>query len=260
MTESVNTQQQTSFKVLLIGDSCTDRYNIGSVDRISPEAPVPVLKIVDTYDVPGMASNVNLNLINLNIFADFVTNTDPITKTRFIDERSGQHLLRVDDEPKVSDWNGDTPKPLYEYDAIIISDYNKGFLSYMSILSLIKGSECPIFIDTKKPDLNMFNMPDTYVKINEMEFNNSSSRHENLIVTLGSRGAMYNGEVYSTKKVEVMDVCGCGDTFMAALAAQFLFTKNIEKSIMFANIAAGITVQHRGNYAPTYDEIRNAGY
>jgi len=260
MTESVNTQQQTSFKVLLIGDSCTDRYNIGSVDRISPEAPVPVLKIVDTYDVPGMASNVNLNLINLNIFADFVTNTDPITKTRFIDERSGQHLLRVDDEPKVSDWNGDTPKPLYEYDAIIISDYNKGFLSYMSILSLIKGSECPIFIDTKKPDLNMFNMPDTYVKINEMEFNNSSSRHENLIVTLGSRGAMYNGEVYSTKKVEVMDVCGCGDTFMAALAAQFLFTKNIEKSIMFANIAAGITVQHRGNYAPTYDEIRHAGY
>ena len=41
------------------------------MDRISPEAPVPVLKIVDTYDVPGMASNVNLNLINLNISADF---------------------------------------------------------------------------------------------------------------------------------------------------------------------------------------------
>jgi len=260
MTESVNTQQQTSFKVLLIGDSCTDRYNIGSVDRISPEAPVPVLKIVNTYDVPGMAANVKLNLINLNIEPDFVTNTDIITKTRFIDERSGQHLLRVDNEQKVTVWDGKTPRPVYDYDAIVVSDYNKGFLSYMSILSLIKGSECPIFIDTKKTDLNMFNMPDTYVKINEMEFNNSSSRHDNLIVTLGSKGAMYNGEVYPTKKVEVMDVCGCGDTFLAALVAQYLFTKDIEKSILFANIAAGITVQHRGNYAPTYDEIRNAGY
>ena len=255
MTELKNTLAHESLKVLLIGDSCTDRYNIGSVDRISPEAPVPVLKIVNTYDVPGMAANVNLNLINLNISADFVTNTDPITKTRFIDERSGQHLLRVDDEPKVTDWDGNTPRPLYNYDAIIVSDYNKGFLSYMSILNLIKGSECPVFIDTKKPDLNMFNMPDTYVKINEMEFNNSSSKHDNLIVTLGSRGAMYNGKVYPTEKVEVMDVCGCGDTFIAALVTQFLFTKDIEKSILVANIAAGITVQHRGNYAPTYKEI-----
>ena len=55
-----------------------------------------------------------------------------------------------------------------------------------------------------------------------------------------------------------MDVCGCGDTFLAALVAQYLLTKDIEKSILFANIAAGITVQHRGNYAPTHDEIKNA--
>ena len=260
MTELKNTLAHESLKVLLIGDSCTDRYNIGSVDRISPEAPVPVLKIVNTYDVPGRAANVRLNLINLNIEPDFVTNNDLITKTRFIDVRSGQHLLRVDDEQRVTVWSGDTPFPLYNYDAIVVSDYNKGFLSYMSILDLIKGSECPIFIDTKKPDLNMFNMPDTYIKINEMEFNNSNSKHDNLIVTLGSRGAMYNGDVYTTKKVEVMDVCGCGDTFLAALVTQYLFTKDIEKSIIFANIAAGITVQHRGNYAPTYDEIRNAGY
>ena len=260
MTESMTTQQQTSFNVLLIGDSCTDRYNIGSVDRISPEAPVPVLKIVDTYDVPGMAANVNLNLINLNIFADFVTNTDPIIKTRFIDERSGQHLLRVDDEPPVTVWNGESPKPIDEYDVIIVSDYNKGFLSYVQIHQLIKFSQCPVFIDTKKHDLSIFNMPDVYVKINEMESTRATSNHDNLIVTLGSKGAMYNGEVFPTKKVEVMDVCGCGDTFLAALVAQFLFTKDIEKSILFANIAAGITVQHRGNYAPTYDEIRNAGY
>ena len=47
---------------------------------------------------------------------------------------------------------------------------------------------------------------------------------------------------------------------MAALVAQYLFTKDIEKAIIFANTAAGITVQHRGNYAPSYNEIRDAGY
>ena len=260
MKSSQNTQQPNSFNVLLIGDSCTDRYNIGTVDRISPEAPVPVLKIIDTYDLPGMAANVNLNLINLNIYADFVTNDSPVTKTRFIDERSGQHLLRVDDEPTVPRWSGHCPENIDSYDAIIVSDYNKGFLDYDQIHFLIKGSSCPVFIDTKKQDLSMFNMPDVFVKVNELEFKNSTSKHDNLIVTLGSRGAMYNDQIYTTKKVEVMDVCGCGDTFMAALVTQYLFTKDIEKAIIFANVAAGITVQHRGNYAPTYDEIRRAGY
>ena len=260
MNLSQTTQQQNSFNVLLIGDSCIDKYNIGIVDRISPEAPVPVLKIVNTYELPGMAANVNLNLINLNINADFVTNDSPVIKTRFIDERSGQHLLRVDDEPSVPRWNGNCPKSIDSYDAIIVSDYNKGFLSDDQIYSLIRNSECPVFIDTKKQDLNMFNMPNTFVKINELEYKNSTSKHDNLIVTLGGKGAMYNDQIYPTKKVEVMDVCGCGDTFLSALAAQYLFTKDIEKAIIFANIAAGITVQHRGNYAPSYDEIRRAGY
>jgi D-beta-D-heptose 7-phosphate kinase/D-beta-D-heptose 1-phosphate adenosyltransferase len=260
MKSSQDTQQQTSFNVLLIGDSCTDKYNIGTVDRISPEAPVPVLKIINTYDLPGMAANVNLNLINLNIDADFVTNDSPVTKTRYIDERSGQHLLRVDDEPTVPIWSGVTPSPIEEYDIIVISDYNKGFLSDGQIYQIIKNSECPIFIDTKKRDLSMFNQPNVFIKINESEYNNATSKHDNLIVTLGSRGAMYNDQIYPTKKVEVMDVCGCGDTFMAALVTQYLLTKDIEKAILFANVAAGITVQHRGNYAPSYNEIRNAGY
>jgi D-beta-D-heptose 7-phosphate kinase/D-beta-D-heptose 1-phosphate adenosyltransferase len=101
MTLTQNTQQQTSYNVLLIGDSCTDIYNIGIVDRLSPEAPVPVVKIVETFSLPGMSANVYRNLVSLNIEADFVHNETSITKTRFIDKRSGQHLLRVDDEENV---------------------------------------------------------------------------------------------------------------------------------------------------------------
>jgi D-beta-D-heptose 7-phosphate kinase/D-beta-D-heptose 1-phosphate adenosyltransferase len=255
----MDTQQQTSFSVLLIGDSCTDVYNIGTVDRLSPEAPVPVVKIVETFSLPGMSANVHRNLINLNIEADFVHNDTPITKTRFIDKRSGQHLLRVDDEDDVVQWSGKLPNSLNSYDAIVISDYDKGFLTYEHIESLIESS-IPVFIDTKKTDLERFQ--GAWVKVNELEYSRLRSECSGLIVTLGDRGAKvphYNLEC-PTKAVEVMDVCGCGDTFLASLTAQYLFTKDIEKAIIFANVAAGITVQHRGNYAPSYDEIRNAGY
>ena len=258
----MSTQQQTSSNVLLIGDSCTDRYNIGTVERISPEAPVPILKIVETYDVPGMAANVELNFRNLGIDVDFATNAMPIYKHRYIDKRSGQHLLRVDDEDNVVAWSGRIPNETY--DAVVISDYDKGFLTYENIEHVIKTYSCPIFIDTKKKDLSRFSADHVYVKINELEYKNRYSIPKNLIVTLGDQGAMlkrHNVEfVYETRPAEVMDVCGCGDTFLAALTAQFLFTKDIEKAILFANIAAGITVQHRGNYAPSYDEIRHAGY
>lgn len=264
MNLSKTIPQLNSFNVLLIGDSCIDRYNIGTVDRLSPEAPVPVLKVIETYDVKGMAANVNLNLINLNLYADFVTNNENIVKSRFIDKRSGQHLLRVDDDIKICQWSGTTPDLINSYDAVVISDYNKGFLSYENIEHIIRAVECPVFIDTKKQDLLRFSADHCYIKINETEYKNRYSIPQNLIVTLGDRGAMLkhgNTEfIYETKSVEVMDVCGAGDTFLSALTTQFLFTKNIEKAILFANIAAGLTVQHRGNYAPTYNEILDAGY
>ena len=261
MTESATTQQQTSYNVLLIGDSCIDRYNIGTVDRLSPEAPVPVIKITDTYEISGMAANVNLNLKNLGIDTDFVTNNEQIIKTRYIDKRSGQHLIRVDDDVEVGQWSRKLPFPLHEYDVIIVSDYDKGFLTYDAIRYIVEMSTGYIFIDTKKKDLAFFGESDrVYIKINDLESRLATSNPTNLIVTKGGEGAEYNGKIFPTKQVEVTDVCGCGDTFLAALSAQFLFTKDIEKAILFANVAAGITVQHRGNYAPSYDEIRHAGY
>ena len=261
MTELDNTQHQTPFKILLLGDSCTDAYNIGVVDRLSPEAPVPVVKIVESYSVPGMASNVYQNLINLGCEVKFITNRSLITKTRFIDQRSGQHLLRVDDHDAAETWNQELPEEFIP-DAVVISDYNKGFLSYADIQRVIETFNVPIFIDTKKQHLDAFN--GAYVKINETEYRNSVSHPNTLIVTLGSKGAMYvegNEEmVYPTNPVEVTDVCGCGDTFLAALTLQYLYTKDIENAIIFANVAAGITAQHRGNYAPTLKDIKYAGY
>ena len=255
----MDTQQQTQLKILLIGDSCTDRYNIGTVDRLSPEAPVPVIKIVESYDVSGMAANVYDNLTNLNCWIAFITNREDIVKTRYIDQRSGQHLLRVDDEPAVEPWDEYIGQyPWETYDAVVVSDYTKGFLTYEHIEYIIQNFKGPVFIDTKKTDLQRFR--GAYVKINSLENSLATSVPEDLIVTLGKHGARYKDQIYSAPTIEVSDVCGAGDTFLSALTYQYLLTKDIEKAIIFANIAASLTVQHRGNYAPSYDEIRRAGY
>jgi len=249
-------QPQTKFKILLVGDYCTDEYIIGTCDRLSPEAPVPVIKIVERYTGPGMAGNVKANLDKLGTDVDFVTAEAVITKTRYIDQRSRQHLLRVDLEPKIFSWNRKVPQALDKYDCVVISDYNKGFLSYEDIEYLIQNYKGPIFIDTKKPNLSRFN--GAFIKINELENRNKTSSNSNMIVTLGSRGAMYGNKIFPTKSVEVVDVCGCGDTFLAALSYQYLVTKSINEAIIFANNASSITVQKEGNYAPTLTEIQNA--
>jgi D-beta-D-heptose 7-phosphate kinase/D-beta-D-heptose 1-phosphate adenosyltransferase len=241
------------FKILLIGDSCVDEYYIGNCDRLSPEAPVPIIKIIDHYSLPGMAGNVRKNFIELGVDPEYITNIESIVKTRYIDQKSGQQLIRVDTEPYVQEWNGVTSLKLFEYDAIVISDYNKGFINYGQIEIILKESQVPVFIDTKKTDLAR--MMGAFVKINSKEYSLAKSYCENLIVTLGGQGARYQGKIYPAPRVEVSDVCGAGDTFLAALTYQYLTTKKIETAIEFANKAGSITVQHRGNYAPTLQEI-----
>lgn len=257
MADLKNTQQQIQYNVLLIGDSCIDIYCYGSCDRLSPEAPVPVLKFSKTVTKPGMASNVKDNLESFGIAVDFITNNEEIQKLRYIDEKTGQHLLRVDYESPLVPWSGRLMVPLESYDAIVISDYNKGFLTYEHIEQLRQNFNGPIFLDTKKTDLERFN--GCVVKINEIEYKNRKSMPDNLIVTLGSDGAMRKHidqeAIYPTKRVEVTDVCGAGDTFLSALTFEHLRSKDFNKSIPFANQCSAITVQHRGVYSLTKDDI-----
>ena len=252
MTESVTTQQQTQFKVLLIGDSCTDEYYYGTVDRLNPEAPVPILSFKYRETKPGMAANVNANLKSFGINVEFKTNSQRIVKTRYIDQRSGQHLLRMDTEDTVKPF-ADKIVYLTDFDAVVFSDYNKGFVSEELITGIRRHYKGPIFIDTKKTDLAKFE--GCYVKINSLENSLAKSLPTELIVTMGKDGAMYKDTLYPTPRVEVFDVCGAGDTFLAALVSEFLNTRDIKQAINFANYAAGKTVQHSGVYALTAQDI-----
>jgi D-beta-D-heptose 7-phosphate kinase/D-beta-D-heptose 1-phosphate adenosyltransferase len=244
-------------KILVIGDACTDIYKYGSVDRISPEAPVPVFKFIKEEQFGGMAVNVYNNLRALGNevherFGEFSI------KTRMVDIKSRQHLIRLDTDVISNELSSQyINDQINDYDAIVISDYNKGFVSYDTIEYIRRNYHGPMFLDTKKQDLARFH--GIYVKINELEYSQRYSVNDQLIVTLGSRGVMYrnfnNEELYTTPVVEVADVVGAGDTFLAALAHRFIETRSISDSIPFAAHAAAVTVQHFGVYSPSKDEI-----
>ncbi len=247
----MNTQQQKQFKILLIGDNCTDIYQYGTVDRLSPEAPVPVFVPTHKEEREGMAGNVYANLVALGCKVNIVCGSSS-RKTRLIDSRSKQQILRIDDDVKsIPVANVDATG----YDAIVISDYNKGVVSYELIETLINTYKIPIFIDTKKTELDR--MQGAWVKINELEYSKIKSECSGLIVTKGSKGADAIHHEYKSMapRVEVVDVTGAGDTFLAALAYNYLHTNDIKRAMDFANQAAAISVQHMGCYAPTMEEI-----
>ena len=83
----MDTQQQKSWNILLVGDSCEDVYHYGICDRMSPEAPVPVFKELRREIKQGMSSNVKLNLESFGIKVEHVRNSEKIRKHRFIEEK-----------------------------------------------------------------------------------------------------------------------------------------------------------------------------
>ncbi len=252
-TESETTQQQKQFKVLLIGDSCEDEYIYGTCKRISPEAPVPIMDYSRLETKSGMAGNVCLNLQSFEMDITFLTNSEKLVKTRFIDEKSNQQILRVDNE--------ETVKPLLlpisteGFDAVVISDYNKGYLSYSKIEEIVSGSTCPVFIDSKKRFLP--NKENCFVKINDLEYSQLDEKcHiDNLIVTKGAEGCYYRNTLYPAQKVNVYDVVGAGDTFLAALVFSYLARGDMSESIRFANKAAAVVVGQPGTYVLQEEDI-----
>ena len=253
MTDSSHTQQQKQFKILLIGDNCKDIYQYGTIDRLSPEAPVPVFVPTYTEERDGMAGNVFNNLEALGCHVNYL-HGETSTKTRIIDARSKQQIVRIDNDIKSDPLTFETEIPKV-YDAIVISDYNKGTVTYELIEELI-ATKIPVFVDTKKTDLAR--MQGAWVKINDLEYSKITSECSGLIVTHGASGAsvIHHDITCPAPNVEVSDVTGAGDTFIAAFAYWYINTKNLLQSTRFAIDASAITVQHFGVYAPTLEEIQ----
>jgi len=237
--------------VLVIGESCLDIFMYGECKRLCPEAPVPVFNPLYKIENGGMAYNVYQNLQSLEVECTLHTNNNfkNITKTRFIDEKTNHMFMRLDKNDNSYDKCDIKKIDFSQYAVILISDYNKGFLTEEDIKFIGENHDC-VFLDTKKI-LGSWCKSINYIKINLDEY--EKTKHildeeilNTLIVTMGSDGAKYNNMIYPVPKVEIKDTSGAGDTFIAAMVAEYVKSKNIHKSIKFGNTCATIVVQKKG--------------
>lgn len=244
-------------KILVIGDKCIDEFIYGQVVRLAPEAPVPIFNPIYSKTNQGMAGNVLNNLKSLDVDCDLICNEEEILKSRYVDERTNQILMRVDKNDRVARIDQSILKQIKsnrlgtkQYSAIIISDYNKGFLSEKDIHFICKNNK-NVFLDTKKI-LDTWCENASFIKINHVEYEHTKfslsnlDLEEKLIITMSDKGCKYNNKMYPVKKVDIKDVSGAGDTFIAALVKNYIQTWEIEKSIIFAQECATLVVQKKG--------------
>ena len=217
-------------RVLVIGDACIDEYRYGVINRINPESTAQLLSFVKKDERLGMAYNVADNLRSFGVEVDLMVPTEVSRKVRFIDMRTGDHLLRVDEDVICAPY---VPQEKYDYDAIVISDYNKGFITTEAVREIRNTFGGLMYMDTKKTDLAKFN--GIMLKINELEYHNAQSLNDNYVVTRGAKGCIYTGIEYPVEQIDVVDVCGAGDVFLAAMVAEHLRTDTMSKALTYAN-------------------------
>ena len=173
-------------KILIIGDAMLDKYFLGSTERISPEAPVPVLKVESEILKPGGAANVASNISSLgqdttlianigidtngkilkkligaqkiNLISKNDKNIKTTTKSRFISQN--QQLIRVDDETndKINFlMPSNIESQVKKCDALIFSDYKKGAQNNITkLIKLANKFKKPVFIDPKGDNFDCY--------------------------------------------------------------------------------------------------------
>ena len=166
-------------RVLIVGDSMLDKYWFGDANRISPEAPVPVVRIVRSDERLGGAANVALNVASLGVrttLMGVVGNDENGAKLQELLEKAGitsrlsidadrktilklrivarqQQLVRIDFEEHPSNevLSGlltDFSEVLGDYDVLVLSDYGKGGLDYIqSMIAMAREKGIPVLVD-----------------------------------------------------------------------------------------------------------------
>lgn len=312
----------SQIKVLVIGDLILDEYLIGSVERISPEAPVPVVWVRNEKQTLGGSGNVvqNLSSIGVNgivygrigndkagesleriLLSNSVAKEDlvllksktlpTILKTRII--ASHQQVCRVDREEIVPLTEAEEAtiletlkQKIKESSAVILSDYDKGYLTpslIQSVISLCNAEEKIVTVD---PQVSHFFL---YQNIHIMTPNHheagkalgkklaSDSEIESacreiseritpdaMMITRGEKGmSIYERKTNTfyhipTVAKEVFDVTGAGDTVITTYTAFVASGMSIKEAALVSNVSAGIVVGKLGAATVTQPEIEDA--
>jgi rfaE bifunctional protein kinase chain/domain len=288
--------------ILLAGDLMIDHYIIGTSNRISPEAKVPVVIPKEEHSIPGGAANVAMNLCamgakviclgvvgddiwggkllsllknnGINIDGIDIIKDHPTTlKQRIYSD--GKQVARLDTE-KIMDWKPNfLSKNIGNYDACILSDYNKGVIKNANIDTNI------LIVDPKKDDFSLYSNANIITpNINELQKATSinikddqsivdactelirKNNFDYIVAKKGNKGMTIVGQNNFVKHitahhVDNPDVTGAGDTVISALSIAYAKTQDIEFSARFANNAAATAVSKSGTATVTINEINN---
>jgi len=187
-SNKITRKRMAAARVLVVGDAMLDRYWFGAVDRISPEAPVPVVRVNREEERLGGAANVALNAKTLGAQATLLTvvgQDEPARKLQQLLEQQGvktllghdpqlytivklrvigrsQQLIRVDfentpDHEVLANMLGDFERALPEHDAVLFSDYGKGGLEHIPrMIELARKAGKPVLVDPKGSDYSRY--------------------------------------------------------------------------------------------------------
>ena len=307
-------------KIMCVGDVMLDRFVYGQVERISPEAPIPVIRHDHETMMLGGAGNVVRNIISLGASCAFISvvGTDDTgrtimgltgkqerlepyllsdgkrvstMKTRYV--AGSQQLFRCDQEslePIDATLRDDILEiishELPKYQAVILSDYNKGVVTpelCRAIIDAANAANIPVIIDPKSRDFSLY-AGAWLVTPNQKELEATSfgellrteyaieeraralmqqHRIRNMLITRGAKGMMLiceNGDahVIGTRAREVYDVSGAGDTVIATLAVALASGCELKVSAELANSAAGIVVAKMGTATVYRTDLKTA--
>ncbi|MFZ1701768.1 MAG: D-glycero-beta-D-manno-heptose-7-phosphate kinase [Pyrinomonadaceae bacterium] len=302
--------------VLVVGDVMLDRYWWGSVSRISPEAPVPVVSLDSTTYAAGGAANVAANISGLgaspwlvgitgndsgaahlpSVLAETGVENSDLTaidgrkttvKTRIV--AHNQQMARIDQETVVEISSSEASKivgrlieRVTEVDAVVISDYGKGFLTrelLASLISVARKHDKPVIVDPKGNDYSKYRGA-TMLTPNKREAAEAcgidpgtgdflrTAREkvlvdlelDALLITLGEDGMTLlkeNGDAVNLRATarNVYDVTGAGDTVIATLAVALGSGLDLFEAAKIANLAAGLVVERVGTTPVTQADL-----
>ena len=250
--------------VLVVGDIILDKYIYGTSTRISPEAPVPVVTHQEEKTTMGGAALVYDNLKSLGVNVElYDTLQDHSVKTRIICD--GHYITRIDEDKdadsaavlervKQSDF---TP-----YDIVVLSDYNKGTLdNSKQIIKHINKFNCKVIVDPKRHAHDYEGA--WLVKPNNSEYTKFEfdQWQGNIITTDAghSVSATINNEVYKVpvETVEVSDVTGAGDCFIAGFVYGLTKGYAHKKCLEVAVKGSTESVKHAGTYILKQEDVED---
>jgi D-beta-D-heptose 7-phosphate kinase/D-beta-D-heptose 1-phosphate adenosyltransferase len=300
--------------ILVIGDIILDHYIWGKVNRISPEAPVPVVEVTREEFLLGGAANVAHNIVSLggrasvigingqdaagealinilrqrgvNCDGIFTENRPTTVKTRVI--AHNQQVVRFDREDKKY-VDGKILKGilayinsvLLRYDAVIVSDYQKGMISQELIKDIVKKTKPKGMFIAVDPKVGHFDFYQgvSLITPNVMEASSGSQidiRDDKTLLKAG-KGLMKKlsckavlitrGEqgmsLFEKNKIthiptvarKVYDVTGAGDTVISAFTLAHASGATMEEAAVIANHAAGIVVGEVGTAVATPEQL-----